>query len=105
MKTECEVPLKVHRHPRPCRVSPYALRMVADAVGGWQPGMDGHSNGGYREVTSLAICFDPLSMSRLLGAISANCHAAPAALPASRLICEEQRARSPLARLYVSEVL
>jgi len=56
-------------------------------------------------LTSLAIYFDPLSMSRLLGTISANGHAAPAARAASGLICKEQRARRPLARLYVSEVL
>jgi hypothetical protein len=33
MKTACEIPLKVGSHPRPCRASPYAPRMVADAPG------------------------------------------------------------------------
>ena len=59
----------------------------------------------FYSLISLAIRFDPLSMSRLLGAISANCHAAPAARPASGLICKEQRAHRSLARLNVSEVL
>jgi hypothetical protein len=37
MKTACAVSLKVRSHPRPCRASPYAPRMVADIQGIWQP--------------------------------------------------------------------
>jgi pimeloyl-ACP methyl ester carboxylesterase len=43
-------------------------------------------------------------MRRLLRAVAANCHAAPAPRPAPGLICEQKRAGRALARLYVGEI-
>jgi hypothetical protein len=45
-----------------------------------------------------------MSVRGLLGAISAHGHAAPAARPAARMVCEKQGAGRSLARLYVCEV-
>jgi hypothetical protein len=58
-----------------------------------------------RPFTSLAVCFQPVPVSRLLGAISTYPHATPAPRPTAGVIRKEECASRSLASLYVGEIL
>src|ERR1700745_3460899 len=52
----------------------------------------------------LALALQPLKMGGLLGAIAADCHAAPAARAPSRMIGEHQHATRAFARFDIGKI-
>jgi hypothetical protein len=66
---------------------------------------DENSKSGPGHVVPLAICFEPVPVSRLLGTIPTECHAAPTPRSTAGVIREEERARRSLACLDVGEIL